>query len=86
MTDRTSWSSNAYFSVVASVIKSSVADGEGFVISQSTGRRARSLNRQAISLEIKQSFTPPTYAVVHWDGKIIKDSMDQNKEHVQYCY
>ena len=53
-----------------------------FVISPSTGKRARSLNRQAISSEIKQSFTPPTYAVVLWDGKIIKDSMDQNKEDV----
>ena len=68
--------------MVASVIQSSSADVEDFVISPSTGRRARSLNRQAISSEIKQSFTPPTYAVVHWDGKIIKDSMDQNKEHV----
>ena len=82
MADRTNWSSNAYFSVVASVIQSSSADVEDFVISSSTGRRARSLNRQTISSEIKQSFTPPTYAVVRWDEKIIKDSMDQNKEHV----
>ena len=82
MADRTSLSSNAYFSVVASVILSSSADVEGFVISPSTGRRTRFLNRQAISSETKQSFTPPTYAVVHWDGKIIKGSMDQNKEHV----
>ena len=43
MADRTSLSSNAYFSVVVSVI----------VISPSTGRRARSFNRQAISSEIK---------------------------------
>ena len=39
-------------------------------------------NRPAILSEIKQRFTRPTYAVVHWDGKIIKDSTDQNKEHV----
>ena len=82
MADRTSWSSNAHFSVVASVIQSSSADVEDFVITPSTGRHARSLNRQAISSEIKQSFTPPIYAVVHWDRKIIKDSMDQNKDHV----
>ena len=82
MADKTSLSSNVYFSVVASVIQSSSADVEDFVISSSTGKRARSLNRQAISSEIKQSFTPSTFAVVHWDGKMIKDSMDQNKEHV----
>ena len=82
MADRTSLSSNAYFSVVASVIQSSSADVEDFEISPSTRRRARSLNGKAISSEIKQSFTPPTYAVVHWDGKIIEDSMDQSKEHV----
>ena len=76
MADRTNLSSNAYFLVVTSVIQSSSADVENFMISPSTGRRARSLNRQAISSEIKQSFTSPTYAVVHWDGKIIKDSMD----------
>ena len=68
--------------MVASVIQSSSADVEDFVISPSTRRRARSLNRHAISSEMKQSFTPPTYAVFHWDGKIIKDSMDQDKEHV----
>ena len=88
MADRTSLSSNAYFSVVASVIQSSSADVEDFVISPSTGRRARSPNRQAILSGIKQnkSFTLTTYAAVHWDGKIIKDLMDQNKEHGCSCY
>ena len=83
MADKTNLSSNAYFSVVAYVIQSSMADVEDFVISPSTEKCARSLNRQAISLEIKQSFTPPTFAVVHWDEKITKDSMDQNKGMLQ---
>ena len=39
MADRISLSSNAYFSVVVSVIQSSSADVEDFVISPSTGRR-----------------------------------------------
>jgi len=64
------------------MIDASSGNRDDFVLSPSTGRCARSSNRKAISSQINQNFVPPQYLVVHWDGKVMKDSSDESKEHI----
>ena len=64
------------------MIDTSSRNRNDFVLSRSTGRRATSSNRKAISFQINRNLAPPQYLEVHWERKIIKDSSDESKEHI----
>lgn len=73
--DRLRISNTEMASVVAAVLRSAnpPADLSEFRISRETARRVRASHRRQVAAEQRQAFVPPPHAVVHWDGKMVKN-------------
>ena len=61
--------------IVAAVLRTGGADVSEFILSKSSTRRSRLINRHKISNIHMQEFmkNPPPDLLVHWDSKLIKD-------------
>ena len=71
--DRTNLSDGKATHVVAATAKSLGFDLNDVVVSKSTLRRQRKLNRSKRAAQIKSAFICPTWIIVHFDGKLLKD-------------
>ena len=73
--DRFRLSAKQLTATVAAVIRSAepLANISDFNISITTSRRQRLRRRSEVARNLRASFIPPPHAVVHWDGKMIKD-------------
>lgn len=80
--DRLGLSQVQLFSTLASVIESSSADVNDFVLSPTSVRSARNENRKNISEDIKRSFVPHDNCVIHWDGKIVKEITGEKEDRI----
>ena len=78
--DRCNISSEAASHVLASVVKAGGGDLDEVSISASAIRRHRSGSRKILADQLKQGFTPPAEAVVHWDGKLLDDNVEGKSE------
>ena len=58
---------------MAAVLRSAEppAEVEDFVLSASSGRRARAAHRPGVAQDERQQFQPPTHAVLHWDSVMV---------------
>ncbi|KAG7164901.1 hypothetical protein Hamer_G017308 [Homarus americanus] len=74
-------------SVVAAVLRSANPPGDlsEFRISRETARRARASHRRQVAAAQREAFTPPPHAVVHWDGKLVKNVVGE-EEHRQAIF
>ncbi|KAG7160424.1 hypothetical protein Hamer_G001669 [Homarus americanus] len=74
-------------SVVAAVLRSANQPGDlsEFRISRETARRARASHRRQVAAAQREAFTPPPHAVVHWDGKLVKNVVGE-EEHRQAIF
>ncbi|KAG7160466.1 hypothetical protein Hamer_G001725 [Homarus americanus] len=53
--------------------------------SRETARRARASHRRQVAAAQREAFTPPPHAVVHWDGKLVKNVVGE-EEHRQAIF
>ncbi|KAG7171644.1 hypothetical protein Hamer_G014784 [Homarus americanus] len=86
LADRLRISNNEIVSVVAAVLRSANPPGDlsEFRISRETARRARASHRRQVAAAQREAFTPPPHAVVHWDGKLVKNVVGE--EHRQAIF
>ncbi|KAG7170763.1 hypothetical protein Hamer_G021698 [Homarus americanus] len=87
LADRLRISNNEIVSVVAAVLRSANPPGDlsEFRISRETARRARASHRRQVAAAQREAFTPPPHAVVHWDGKLVKNVVGE-EEHRQAIF
>ncbi|KAG7154043.1 hypothetical protein Hamer_G029451 [Homarus americanus] len=87
LADRLRISNNEIVSVVAAVLRSANPPGDlsEFRISRKTARRARASHRRQVAAAQREAFTPPPHAVVHWDGKLVKNVVGE-EEHRQAIF
>ncbi|KAG7155567.1 hypothetical protein Hamer_G030873 [Homarus americanus] len=87
LADRLRISNNEIVSVVAAVLRSANPPGDlsEFRISRETARQARASHRRQVAAAQREAFTPPPHAVVHWDGKLIKNVVGE-EEHRQAIF
>ncbi|KAG7166611.1 hypothetical protein Hamer_G013621 [Homarus americanus] len=87
LADRLRISNNEIVSVVAAVLRSANPPGDlsEFRISRETARRARASHRRQVAATQREAFTPPPHAVVHWDGKLVKNVVGE-EEHRQAIF
>ncbi|KAG7161281.1 hypothetical protein Hamer_G016345 [Homarus americanus] len=87
LADRLWISNNEIVSVVAAVLRSANPPGDlsEFRISRETARRARASHRRQVAAAQREAFTPPPHAVVHWDGKLVKNVVGE-EEHRQAIF
>ncbi|KAG7159286.1 hypothetical protein Hamer_G029936 [Homarus americanus] len=87
LADRLRISNNEIVSVVAAVLRSANQPGDlsEFRISRETARRARASHRRQVAAAQREAFTPPPHAVVHWDGKLVKNVVGE-EEHRQAIF
>lgn len=77
MADRLNLSLNQATGIAAAVLKSSGIDLEQVPLSKTSCHRYRQQNRTVLGEDIKSSFVPPEFCVLHWDGKIMADVNDK---------
>ncbi|XP_042206675.1 uncharacterized protein LOC121855670, partial [Homarus americanus] len=53
--------------------------------SRETARRARASHRRQVAAAQREAFTPPPHAVVHWNGKLVKNVVGE-EEHRQAIF
>ncbi|KAG7170893.1 hypothetical protein Hamer_G012461 [Homarus americanus] len=87
LADRLRISNNEIVSVVAAMLRSANPPGDlsEFRISRETARRARASHRRQVAAAQREAFTPPPHAVVHWDGKLVKNVVGE-EEHRQAIF
>ncbi|KAG7168695.1 hypothetical protein Hamer_G028045 [Homarus americanus] len=87
LADRLRISNNEIVSVVAAVLRSANPPGDlsEFRISREAARRARASHRRQVAAAQREAFTPPPHAVVHWDGKLVKNVVGE-EEHRQAIF
>lgn len=80
--DRLKLTDNQVTMVVSAVIKASGGNLDNFDISRSTTRRSRMCNRQQVaeSATIAVRQNPPLFGALHWDGKLVSDSLGDKYE------
>ena len=80
--DRLRMTDNEVVAMVAAVLKTCNADLSHFNLSRSTARRRRRTIREQICNKVLCDFISnlPSHAVVHWDGKMVKNVMGSTHE------
>jgi hypothetical protein len=71
--DRCKVSSRQLTMILSSILKAGGACSDDVRLSQSTVLRARNDARKSAASEIQDTFQPPRYSVLHWDGKQLAD-------------
>ena len=65
--------------VLTSMLKSANLNPDDYATSRSTARRTRIATREKIADDIKSNFKPNGPLVVHWDGKLMKNTAENTK-------
>ena len=80
--DRLRLSDNCGTVMASAFIKGCGGNVEDFVLSRSTTRRTRIAQRRDISIRVLDEFraNPPSYAAIHWDGRLTKDRVGEEYE------
>ena len=76
MADRLSLSHDQVFGMVSAIRSADPpVDLNEFALSKSTVRRGRRSCREAANKMVRDSFVPPHHVVVHWDSKLLQDTL-----------
>ena len=80
--DRLKLSDNQTTMIVSAIIKAAGGNLDDFDVSRSTTRRKPMSNRQHIAENIMEKIKekPPQFGAMHWDGKLLQDSLGDKFE------
>lgn len=80
--DRTRLSIRAHLAMQAKLIKVGGQNVSEFSMSCSTAWRQRQRMREELAGQITKEWSPPSFAVIHWDSKLVKDLTGELNERV----